>query len=119
MATQIDNTFRTFSFPAAISANTIVTAISGGDNTATALITGANAIGVVQEDVAANGVGSVKLFFPTQFGIVSGGPLTAGMDVFATTGGVLTGSLVAAAITVGLALQSGANGDVIEYAPKF
>jgi hypothetical protein len=117
MATQIDNTFRTFSFASAISANTIVTAVSGGVNAAEALITGANAIGVVQEDVTASGVGSVKLFHPTQFGIVSGGPVTAGMNVFATTGGVITGSLVTAAITVGLALQSGANGDIIEYAP--
>jgi hypothetical protein len=116
MATQIDNPFRTFSFASAVTANTLV-AVSGA-NAAIAVVTAGNAIGVLQEDVAAAGVGSVKLFNPTQFGIVSPGPVTAGANVFATTGGVLVGTLVTSALTLGVALQDGATGDVIEYAPK-
>jgi hypothetical protein len=38
--------------------------------------------------------------------------------VFATTGGVLVGSLLTSGITLGVAIQDGATGDVIEYAPK-
>jgi len=116
MATQIDNTFRSFSFASAISANTLVHV--SGDNAAAALVTASEAIGVVQEDVDASGVGSVKLFAPTQFGLVSPGPVTAGLNVFATTGGVIVGTLVTSALTLGFAIQSGATGDVIEYAPK-
>lgn len=116
MATQIDNTFRSFSFASAISANTLVRV--SGDNAAAALVTASEAIGVVQEDVSASGVGNVKLFSPTQLGIVSPGPVTAGLNVFATTGGVIVGTLVTSALTLGTAIQSGATGDVIEYAPK-
>ena len=116
MATQIDNSFRTFSFASAISANTLV-AVSGA-NAAVAVTTAIDAIGVLQEDTAAADVGEVKLFHPTQFGLVSPGPVTAGNNVFATTGGVIVGTLVTSALTLGIALQSGATGDVIEYAPK-
>jgi hypothetical protein len=116
MATQIDNSFRSFSFAGAVSANTLV-AITG-DNAAAAVVTASESIGVLQEDVSAAGVGSVKLFHPTQFGIVSPGPVTAGLNVFATTGGVLVGSLLTSGITLGVAIQNGATGDVIEYAPK-
>jgi hypothetical protein len=116
MATQIDNTYRSFSFATAISANTLVRV--SGDNAAAALVTASEAIGVVQEDVSATGIGSVKLFSPTQFGLVSPGPVTAGLNVFATTGGVIVGTLVTSALTLGTAINSGATGDVIEYAPK-
>ena len=116
MATQIDNSFRTFSFASAISANTLV-AVSGA-NAAIAVVTASEAIGVVQEDTDASSVGSVKLFHPTQFGLVSPGPVTAGLNVFATTGGVIIGTLATSALTLGVALQSGATGEVIEYAPK-
>ena len=116
MATQIDNTFRSFSFASAISANTLVRV--SGDNAAAALVTASEAIGVVQEDVDATGVGSVKLFSPTQFGLVSPGPVTAGSNVFATTGGVIIGTLATSALTLGVAIQNGATGDVIEYACK-
>lgn len=115
MATQIDNSFRTFSFASAISANTLV-AVSGA-NAAIAVVTAGLAVGVVQEDTAAAEVGSVKLFHPTQFGLVSPGPVTAGANVFATTGGVVIGTLATSALTLGVALQNGATGEVIEYAP--
>ncbi len=116
MATQIDNTFRSFSFASAISANTLV--YISGDNAAATVVTASEAIGVLQDDTAASGVGSVKLFHPTQFGIVSPGPVTAGLNVFATTGGVLVGTLVTSGVTLGVAINSGATGDVIEYAVK-
>ena len=116
MATQIDNSFRTFSFASAISANTLI--YVSGANAAAAVVTASEAIGVLQDDTEASSVGSVKLFHPTQFGLVSPGPVTAGNNVFATTGGVIVGTLVTSALTLGVALQSGATGEVIEYAPK-
>jgi hypothetical protein len=116
MATQIDNSFRSFSFATAISANTLV-AVSG-DNAAAALVTASLAIGVVQEDVSAAGIGNVKLFGASQFGLVSPGPVTAGANVFATTGGVIIGTLATSALTLGVAVQNGATGDVVEYVVK-
>jgi hypothetical protein len=116
MATQIDNNFRSFSFASAISANTLV--YVSGNNAAAAVVTASEAIGVVQDDTAAADVGDVKLFHPTQFGIVSPGPVTAGNNIFATTGGVIVGTLVTSGVTLGVALQSGATGEVIEYVVK-
>jgi hypothetical protein len=113
MATQIDNTFRSFTFDSAISANTLVAVT--GDNAAAALVTASLAIGVVQDDVDASGVGAVKLFAPTQFGIVSPGPVTAGANVFATTGGVIVGTLLTSGITLGIAVENGATGEIVEY----
>jgi hypothetical protein len=113
MATQIDNTFRSFTFASAISANTLVAVT--GDNAAAALVTASLAIGVVQDDVDASGVGAVKLFAPTQFGIVSPGPVTAGANVFATTGGVIVGTLLTSGITLGIAVENGATGETVEY----
>jgi hypothetical protein len=113
MATQIDNTFRSFTFASAISANTLVAVT--GDNAAAALVTASLVIGVVQDDVDASGVGAVKLFAPTQFGIVSPGPVTAGANVFATTGGVIVGTLLTSGLTLGIAVQNGATGEIVEY----
>ena len=113
MATQIDNTFRSCTFASAISANTLVAVT--GDNAAAALVTASLAIGVVQDDVDASGVGAVKLFAPTQFGIVSPGPVTAGANVFATTGGVIVGTLLTSGITLGIAVENGATGEIVEY----
>ena len=113
MATQIDNTFRSFTFATAISANTLVAVT--GDNAASALVTASLAIGVLQDDVDASGVGAVKLFAPTQFGIVSPGPVTAGANVFATTGGVIVGTLLTSGLTLGIAVEDGATGEVVEY----
>ena len=117
MATQNDNGIRSFAFASAITANTLVN-ISGA-NAAQAASTGSNPIGVVQNDVAAGNQGAVKLFFPTQFGILSG-IATAGNTVFAVTSGLVVGTFAnASAVTLGVAINSGVSGDVVEYVPKF
>ena len=116
MATQNDTGIRSFAFASAITANTLVNI--SGDNAAQAASTGANAIGVVQNDVAAGNQGAVKLFFPSQFGIVSA-IVTAGNTVFAVTNGTIVGTLAASAATLGVAINSGVAGDVVEYVPKF
>jgi ribonuclease-3 len=86
---------------------------------AQAASTGANAIGVVQNDVAAGAQGAVKLFFPSQFGIVSA-IVTAGNTVFAVTSGLILGTYAnASTVTLGVAINSGVAGDVVEYVPKF
>jgi len=117
MATQNDNQFKSFSFASALSANILV-AVSG-DNAAAAVTAPKAAIGVLQNDVVAAGIGAVKMFHPTQFGTVSAGPVTAGSAVFAITGGYIAGSLITSAMTLGVAINSGVNGDVVEFAPNF
>jgi hypothetical protein len=119
MATQNDNGFRSFNFAAAVTANSLV-AISG-DNAAQLATTGGSAIGVLQDDVAANDQGSVKLFFASQFGIVTSGvSVTAGNTVYAITGGGILGVYAnASTVTLGVAINSGVAGDVVEYVPKF
>jgi hypothetical protein len=117
MATQIDNTFRSFSFASAISANTLVAVTPESNNGAQAAATASFAIGVVQEDTPAAGIGNVKLFHPTQFGIVSSGTISSGLQIFAITGGVITSAFTAGAFTIGVAINSGTTGDIIEYAP--
>jgi len=108
---------RSFAFASAITANTLVNI--SGDNAAQAASTGANAIGAVQNDVAAGQQGAVKLFFPTQFGILSA-IATAGNAVFAVTNGLVVGTYAnASTVTLGVAINSGVSGDVIEYVPKF
>ena len=116
MATQNDIPLRSFTFATALSGNTLVRC--SGDNAAAALVTASEVIGVLQDDVAAAGVGEVKLFKATQFGIVSPGPVTAGNSVFATTGGVIVGTLVTSGVTLGTAINSGVTGDIIEYAVR-
>jgi hypothetical protein len=119
MATQNDNGFRSFNFASAVTANSLV-AISG-DNAAQLATTGGSAIGVLQDDVAANDQGSVKLFFASQFGIVTAGvSVTAGNTVYAITGGGILGVYAnASTVTLGVAINSGVAGDVVEYVPKF
>jgi hypothetical protein len=119
MATQNDNGLRSFSFASAVTANSLV-AISG-DNAAQLATTGGSAIGVLQDDVAANDQGSVKLFFASQFGIVTAGvSVTAGNTVYAITGGGILGVYAnASTVTLGVAINSGVAGDVVEYVPKF
>jgi hypothetical protein len=117
MATQNDNGIRSFAFASAITANTLVNIT--GANAAQAASTGSNAIGVVQDDVAAGNQGAVKLFFPTQFGIVSA-IVTAGNTVFAVTNGLILGTYAnASTVTIGVAINSGVAGDIVEYVPKF
>jgi len=98
MATQNDNGIRSFTFASAITANTLVSV--SGTNAAQAASTGASAIGVVQNDTAA-------------------GIVTAGSSVFAVTNGTIVGTLAASAATLGVAINSGVAGDVVEYVPKF
>ena len=119
MATQNDNGFRSFNFASAVTANSLV-AISG-DNAAQLAATGASSIGVLQNDVAAGNQGSVKLFFASQFGIVTAGAIvTAGNSVYAVTGGGIVGTYAnASTVTLGVAVNSGVASDVIEYVPKF
>ena len=119
MATQNDNGFRSFSFASAVTANSLV-AVSG-DNAAQIAATGASSIGVLQNDVAEGNQGSVKLFFASQFGIVTAGAtVTAGNSVYAVTGGGIVGTYAnAATVTLGVAINSGVASDVIEYVPKF
>ena len=118
MATQNDQGIRSFSFASAVTANTLISV--SGDNAAQAASTGASAIGVLQNDVAAASVGVVKLFFPTQFGIVgTAASVTAGNAVFAVTSGTIVGTFAASVATLGVAINSGVAGDVVEYVPKF
>jgi len=119
MATQNDMGIRSFSFASAVTANSLV-AVSG-DNAAQIAATGASVIGVLQSDVAAGAIGTVKLFFPTQFGIITAGATTtAGSSVFAVTGGGIVGVYAnASTVTLGVAINSGVAGDVVEYVPKF
>jgi hypothetical protein len=119
MASQNDLGIRSFNFASALTANTLV-AISG-DNAAQAASTGASAIGVLQNDVAAGAQGSVKLFFASQFGIVTAGAsVTAGSAIFAVTGGGIVGVYANASTpTLGVAVNSGVAADVVEYVPKF
>ena len=118
MATQIDNTFRSFSFASAISANILVQADSKA-NAAKAAISPAYALGVTQEDVAAGGMGNVKLFSATQFGAVSGSGITAGLVVKADASGKIVASTDVSGVTMGIALANATDGDVVEYAPNF
>lgn len=118
MATQNDQGIRSFSFASAVTANTLISV--SGDNAAQAASTGASAIGVLQNDVAASSIGAVKLFFPTQFGIVgTSASVTAGNTVFAVTSGTIVGSYAASVATLGVAINSGVAGDIVEYVPKF
>jgi hypothetical protein len=119
MATQNDQGIRSFSFASAVTANTLISV--SGDNAAQAASTGASAIGVLQNDVAASSIGAVKLFFPTQFGIVGTSAIvTAGNTVFAVTSGTIIGTYAnASTVTLGVAINSGVAGDIVEYVPKF
>jgi hypothetical protein len=44
--------------------------------------------------------------------------VTAGNLVFATTGGVIVGTLVTSGVTLGTAINSGVTGDIIEFAVR-
>lgn len=113
MATQIDNIFRTFNFATATSANVLVRASSTAGN---AEASATNAIGVLQDEVAANTTGDVKLFHATQFGTVTAAAVTVGTEVFATTGGAIRGTLIGSAVTIGVALETADAGSTVEYA---
>ena len=110
MATQVDGNFRTFSFATAISAFRLVKV--SGENAATAATNG-SAIGIVQEDAAANEIATVKLFNPTYFATVSGAGVTAGAVVHAIADGKVAS---AGGVSMGYAITLGDNNEIVEIA---
>lgn len=104
MATQFDNGYASLAFASSVSANSIV-AMTSTDNTATAGVTAGTSIGVLQQDVTSGQVGSVKLFFPSQFAItddsvVAGNTVyQAGAGHVSTTGSVAVGVVRSASAT--------------------
>jgi hypothetical protein len=116
MSTQVDNNFRTFGTASAISAFRIVqpdTTTAGFVNVA---VTGASkSIGITQEDVAAGGFVSVKMFHPTFFATISGTCAVGDVLKFDNAGQVTT--LAANIGTAGIALEAAtATSAVIEIA---
>ena len=111
MATQTDS-IRSLTTAAAISAFQRITINSSGQ---AALATNDDlAIGVLQADAASGDVGAVRLFHPT-FQMQAAGAITAGSQVYPTTGGQISGSAVGTQI--GLALEAAtAARDIIEIA---
>lgn len=120
MSTQIDSAFRTFGSASAISAYRFVqpdTTTAGFINVA---VTGATkAIGVTQEDVAAAGFVTCKLFHPTFFATVSG-TAAVGNTVFFDSTGLCT-TAASNLVTAGIALEAATSSSaVIEIAiPMF
>jgi len=120
MSTQVDGNFRTFGSASAISAYRFVqpdTTTAGFVNVA---VTGATkAIGVTQEDVAAGGFVSCKLFHPTFFATVSGVAAVGNTVFFDATGLVTTAA--SNLVTAGVALEAATSSSaVIEIAiPMF
>ena len=110
MAIQVDSTNKTFSFATAISAFRLVK-VSGSQ--AAAVAGDQTAIGIVQEDVAAAGIGNVKLFHPTYFAAVSGAGVAAAAVVHALADGRVAS---AGGVSVGIAIEAGTTGDIIEIA---
>lgn len=111
MATQVDNTSRSFVANAAISAFRLVR-LHTTENEVVAATNGA-AIGFTQEDADAAAVVNVKLFHPTYFATVSGGAIAAGAAVHATAAGTVAS---AGGVSMGYAINAGTTSDVIEIA---
>ena len=108
---QIDGTHRSFTFATAISAFRLVK-VTGAN--AAAVATNGSAIGFTEQDVAAAGVGSVKLFSPTYLATVSGAGVVAGAVLHAIADGKVAS---AGGVTgAGIALEDGTTNDVIEIA---
>jgi len=115
MSTQNDGLFRSFTFQTAISAYRLV---QPGVTAGYAIIATSGtdkAIGVTQDDVAALGVGTVKLFYPTYFSTVSGVCAVGDSLSFDNAGQVTT--LAANTVSAGIALEAAtATSAVIEIA---
>ena len=115
MSTQNDGLFRSFTFQTAISAYRLV---QPGVTAGYAIIATSGtdkAIGVTQDDVAALGVGTVKLFYPTYFSTVSGTCAVGDSLSFDNAGQVTT--LAANTVSAGIALEAAtATSAVIEIA---
>lgn len=111
MATQVDNTNRSFVATSAISAFRLVK-LDTTQNQVVAATNGA-AIGFTQEDASASGVVNVKLFNPTYFATVSGAGVAAGAVVQAIADGKVAS---AGGVSIGYAINAGTTGDIIEIA---
>jgi len=116
MSTQNDGFFRTFTVGAtAISAFRVVQPTSTAGQVQAAVTGATLAIGITQEDVAANGNVEVKLFHPTYFATVSGTCAVGDSLSFDASGLVTT--LAANTISAGIALEAAtATNAVIEIA---
>lgn len=114
MGTQVDGHNKSFTFVSAISAfRAVQPTVTAGQ--AQAAVTGATlAIGFTQEDVAANGTGAVKLFYPTYFATLSGSAAVGDSLSFDSSGLVTT--TASNTISAGIALEAGVDGAVIEIA---
>ena len=115
MSTQIDGQFRSFTFQTAISAYRLV---QPGVTAGVAIVATSGtdkAIGVTQDDVAANGVGTVKLFCPTYLSSSSGTCAVGDSLSFDAAGQVTT--LAANTASAGIALEAAtATSAVIDIA---
>ena len=114
MSGQIDGLFKTFRFASAVSGFVRVGVSNGADYGLTADNTG-RAVGVLQEDVAASGYGTVKLFNQTYLASITGSPATRGDVLYrAVTGQYSTTGTV----TAGILLENvAANGVIAEVYP--
>jgi hypothetical protein len=111
MASQVDNTSRSFVANAAISAFRLVK-LHTTENEVVAATNGA-AIGFTQNDAAAAGVVNVKLFHPTYLSTVSG----AGVAVGGVVHAILDGKVASAGgVSMGYALNAGTTNDIVEIA---
>jgi hypothetical protein len=112
MASQVDSLNRSFVANAAISAFRLVK-VHTVENEVVAATNGA-AIGFTQNDASAAGMVNVKLFHPTYLATVSGAGVAAGSVLHAVAAGTVAS---AGGVTgVGIAINDGTTGDVIEVA---
>jgi hypothetical protein len=112
MASQVDSLNRSFVANAAISAFRLVK-VHTVENEVVAATNGA-AIGFTQNDASAAGMVNVKLFHPTYLATVSGAGVSAGSVLHAVAAGTVAS---AGGVTgVGIAINDGTTGDVIEVA---
>jgi hypothetical protein len=104
MSVQNDKNSKTFTFATAISAYRMVKPDTTAGQAVVAASGADTAIGVVQDDVAANGSAEVKLFFPTFFATVSGTCAAGDKVKFDAAGQVSTAA--ANTIVAGVALEA-------------
>lgn len=116
MASQIDGLFCKMRFAAATSAWLRVGVSNGADyGQLAASTTAGREVGILQEDVAAAGYGTVKLFAQTYMASITGVPVTRGDVLYRGATGQLssTGTTIA-----GIALETvGTNGIIAEVFP--
>lgn len=110
MATQYDNGYATLDFASTVTANSLVS-MTTTNNRGQACATAGNAIGVLQQDVVSGQNGLVKLFFPSQFARFGGTTVSASDVLYVGATGLAT---TAGTVALGVARNSGANGDTIE-----